>query len=306
MTGHRRAMKREIPFLFVAMALTVVLSACGSGVSQPTVEAKNPTELLTGSWYAMETENDQEINRIVLTLTPDRYIYHKAEYENGEIDFHERWSGEWTADETTITTTTVWWLPEDERVSAEQIYSDPVSYEKDYYFTDDGDVLYVHRWNREDARHYERFSRHPGLGDISGSYVFDDHFTTNNGDEWQVRWTYEITSDSFVEAFQSFLNGEQWERWRLAGELQVDRSNYYMFVSVTEVEQTFEGEPSAQLDRDDWVGHTVRLAYAPTAESDRIAISRVHNELTYDRDSNTWTDREDNPYGNYWVFAKRQ
>ena len=298
---------RKDTLLFLALVgLTVLLSSCSSGVSKPAPEERTPTELLIGSWYATETEVDvngnTKINKIVLTLTPDRYIYHVVEYtSDGEIEQDESvWrSGEWHADETTISTTTVLWDRDEER------YGDPQSAEKDYYFSDDKEALYVHRWLRDEARHYERFSAHPGLGDISGTYKFVDDFTADDYD-WHVERTFEITNDSFVEMLASERDGEPWVTWRLAGDLRYDRSNYYMFVSVTDVEHTIGGVPNKRLHREHFVGHILRLAYAPTAEPDSIALSLRTNEQSFDPDSNTWSDREDNPYGNYWVFAKRQ
>ena len=291
-----------IPF---SIGLAVLLSSCSGAVSKPAPAEKTPTELLTGSWYAMETEIDSEgnseTNKIVLTLTPERYIYHMVEYESdGDIESFHYWSGEWRANETVISTTTQWRIVDEER------YSDPVPYEKkNYYLSDNDDVLYVHRWINQEARHYERFVRHAGLGDISGTYVYR-HDRTIGSYDWRVEWTYEITNDSFVETRYSERNGELWEQWRLAGDLAFDRTNYHMLVLVTDVNQSFEGETSMHLDREQFVGHTLRFAYAPTAESDRIAISRMSNELSYDADSKTWSDREDYPYGNYWIFAKRQ
>ena len=303
-------MKKVILFVFTAVGFAVLLASCGSAVSEPAPEERTPTELLTGSWYAMEIEIDNESNRetnkVVLTLTPDRYIYHKVEYESdGNIEFRDYWSGEWEADETTITTTTVWWIPLSESVSEEERFSDPTSYEKNYYFTDDGDVVYVHRWNVEVPRHYERFVRHAGLGDITGTYVDERSYSTDDGDDVHDRWTYEISADSFVEQLHRERNGTE-IRWRLAGDVAYDRANYYMFVSVTEVEESIDGEPNMYLNPEQFVGHTLRFAYAPTAESDHIAMSRMWDEHDYDPDTNTWSDAEDTPYGWYWVFAKRQ
>ena len=143
------------------------------------------------------------------------------------------------ADETTITTTTQGW-PDD----ADGRWPDPVSSEKHYYFSDDSDVLYVHDWNVEHPRNYERFVRRPGLHDISGTYVF-----SRDTNDWEWQSSYEISAESFVEEFHSERNGVAYERWRLAGDLRYDRSNYYMFVSVTDVEQSLEGEPITGLDR---------------------------------------------------------
>ena len=200
------------------------------------------------------------------------------------------------ADETTITTTTQGW-PDD----ADGRWPDPVSSEKHYYFSDDSDVLYVHDWNVEHPRNYERFVRRPGLHDISGTYVF-----SRDTNDWEWQSSYEISADSFVYETVVYAresrSGAASEHFRLTGDLRLE--DYYMFMSVTGVEYAVDGEPSS--DSYSYIGQELRFAYAPTAEPDSIAISPFWNEMSYDESSKTWKDRQDNQYGNYWVFAKRQ
>ena len=295
---------KPIHAVFVPVVLAVLLSGCSGAVSssEPTADLDPATELI-GSWYRSETEIDsggrEEQNEIVLTLTSERYIYSVIEYdENGEFETHNsgNWSGEWTASDATIATTTKWW----DRDEAD--WSEVHTYEKSYTLNDD--VLQVDEWNQfdpEETPERETYTRHQGISDVTGTWL-QSWTGTVDGHAERLERTFEITASTFRGAREDYSDGMLVYDWYIEGSITVDYSLNYIHVEITDHEILEDGEPSKSVA---WTDHTVRYAFAPTSDPNKIAISRVSSEQYYDGEENAWKDRIIYPWGVYRI-AERQ
>lgn len=292
-----------------AFVLTVLLSGCSGAVTstatEPDPQAPDPAAQLIGSWHRSEIEinsrGQAERNEIVLTLTPNRYVYHVLEYdEDGEFEFSRYYSGGWIASDTTVTTETRWWDSE----AGE--WGDVKTYVKSY--TLNGDELQVDAWNQFDPDEMpqrETYARHPSIPDVTGTWSAS-WTGTNNGEETHWRYTWVITSSMFRADTVAIRadDGVVVQNWFIAGDVTIDYSLNYIHVKIKEHQLTLEDGEATQ-DRA-WTDHTVRYAFAPTADPKKIALSPPWEEQYFVSEENVWKDRIIYPWGSYSFLAERQ
>ena len=287
-------------FLISIFAVAVLLTGCRRSVGIQ--EEVDPATQLLGSWHRSETEIDshgnEERNEIVLTLTPERYIYHLTEYnEVGEFESATYWSGEWTATETIINTKTKWWN------RSEGEWSELVSYEKPYSL--DGEVLQVEEWNlfEDDSPAQETYTRYQGISDIIGTWLLRES-RESEGNVIHTELRFRITDSTFREEIKRFRDDELIMDWYIEGNVTIDYSRYYMHLETTGHEVIENGGEPFQNPH--FVpGQKFRYAFAPTFDPNKVAFSRFWGEHHYDGRNDEWIDHPVYPWGQYYTLYTR-
>ena len=265
----------------------------------------NPTLLGTWESEAGYWEYDDLLDRHVLvsklkrtlTFTENRYIiYNWAETGN---NWHH--SGTWAATDSSISKTAVAvrQYDDDGNVTIESR-----SFDKQYAWGAGGE-LFVMGWGGEDEDavdavrpEIERFTRveHP-LPPFVGVWLSESERELDDG-QTQVDRTTLTIGEEFTWSFDREVGGQVVLSWSVSGSLRHDASKLFLLVDVQDAVRTNQErfpDWSAQF-----IGHELRLAYAPTGVPGEIAISWWHWERSYDPDTNTWSaESEVYPYGRY-------
>ena len=253
---------------------------------------------LQGTWRVEYRDTHEEHGDIVeskaLTLTSTRAIDTSTIYDaSGDlVDYWTDATG-WSMSGTTITKT----FRDDDGAMQ--------SVDKEFVIV--GDFLAVHDWwDEEPTQSFQFLERihDPLPGGLAGTWngwCADDFPIC--GRELQP-WTFTF-GDSFSEEYQSPPSLEP-SIFRVTGSMQDDPGNYFVHVTWDDATVTVNGSPDPDFHASKHVGHQGRYAYAPTGIPGQLVFSTFGRERTYDEETLTWKENEDNPYGNYWMRLERQ
>ena len=168
----------------------------------------------------------------------------------------------------------------------------------------DGDtrnVLVVQTWESDDpGERYTKYTRVADPASLStpGTWTHErNDELDDDGHLIQERWTIVVDDDSFT--YNYVQNGGRYE-FEITGSWTHDTENKFALVLVEELMSTSE------RPRDYWVGQTLRFAYAPTSAPNAVRISTFWDEQSFNAVTTRWEDREDRPYGDYWLPLERQ
>ena len=255
---------------------------------------------LRGTWQRADFYDHDDFGRVkqtsVLTLTANRFIQNNVITDVTTDDLRHDWhdQGRWDATETSFTKT---FIPDGEEISVD----------KKYLLV--GDLLAIEPWWRDEPGiDFDVYTRvaDPLPGALAGVWEYED--TRDDHPKFGVvdqHWTYTFgEGDSFTEVYRETKSGTSDSFvFTMTGSRRHDHENYFMFVTVRSA--TVLGYDGTQRVPANWVGHTLRYAYAPAGTAGRLLVSTRGSELVFDEATEMWIDNPDHPYGDYWMRLER-
>lgn len=266
---------------------------------------------LQGTWqirYVWD-EDDGVMHEELKTLTfaGSRAIEHilKTVTRSGQAEVENEWDNSvgWSTAGSIITRTFI----DDEQQKR--------SVDKEYVLVDN--LLAVHDWTDEEVTNrfavYTRV-QDPLPGGLTGTWkgwnrwcepgdMFDesDEAEIISACRQRMPWTFSF-GETFTEQYLSLPGASPVVTFDLTGSWRQDPENHFVFVTVQEVAETTDGSP----EDFPWVGDELRYAYAPSGVPGQLVFSPFGSEREYDEATSTWKEREDRPYGGYWMRLERQ
>ena len=288
-TGLRSGM------MVLLVACVTILGSCSAATPKTTMapdeqgDAVDPT--LLGTW----TTTIGTI-KYTLTFTKNRWIEHGLRLlDDGTIDSQWASSGTWEVDGSTIARK---WMGHDDN---EQLVERSVG--KQYVWAGE-DVVFIHPWPDEHAEsRFWRYTRvrDPIPGSIIGTWGFEDPIVTEEGQSTGT-YTFTIDDNTFTEHYVE--SGATSEVWILTGSIRHVPEENFFFFTVTSV--TVDGVTTDELSTA-FVGHELRVAYAPTGIDNQVAFSYYYHELTYDETTDMWKTRHRfGSYGGFFFLRKTE
>ena len=294
----------------MAATLAIMLAGCKENVVTRTVtrEVDPPAPTIIGTWTTTEQHQDadgvlQGTSVVTLTFTKSRAIQVTLEKDAAgrEIDRGID-SYTWNATDTTVTRTRYAWDDENDRRMKE-----PTRLAKNYSFAD-GDTLFINPWRWSDPT--DAYWNHtrvdaPIQDLLSGTWVWDCPDC-----DWADRVTISFSGNLFTRTWAGTDDGKSL-RTRMEGSYNHDVENGFILLTISTRTYTENGVPVAGGETE-WVGHTLRMAYAPTERTDIIAVSPYVREQKWNQTTRTWdylssdvNDDDFEPYGDYHRLYKR-
>ena len=302
-------MKFRMTVLGAALGMLMVLlvaGGCKAAVSKPEPAPEpSPTPVptvhgvwsTTHRWYHDGRHLGMRVH--TLTFTSTRYIEridHVCDVSECPDDDGWTHSGTWSVSDTDSSVITRTFLEYDEDVLQHV--------EKEHYFVEGGDVLVMQWWhNDRDSTDFARYTRVPvpvpqpapsGAWSRSRSYEDDDGNTVN----WSETFTF---SSDDVLSLLAEVSGPDPFKLVISGTFVHDPENLFILWEV----ESLQTEPPLDEDADNLTGRTLRLAYAPTSDPNRMVVSPWWDEQDYDPVSMQWVDNVRHPFGAYDVVLER-
>ena len=289
----------------LAVAVAAVLAGCTQTVTRTVtrdVPRAVPTPSLIGTWTTTEQVDDDRVREdtrvFTLTFTKSRAIMTASIRDSGREFDRWREQDTWSATDTTVTRTWYAWDEENDRRMNE-----PTNFVKKYSFADEGDTLFLHPWlSDDDPTRYWRYTRvNNPIQDLLTS-TWESYYERPDGKNW--RYTISFSDNSFTWSDVT-TEGESVAQYLLEGSYVHDVENGFILVMITAFTYTQDGVQGEPPEREGFVGHTLRWAYAPTERPDIIAVSPYWREQKWNQATRTWEDRRDLsnrdfvPYGEY-------
>ena len=304
------ALTRIVTF---AIAAAAVLAGCTRTVTQTVtrdVVRPAPTPSLLGTWTGTEQVRDDNgvltgTHVYTLTFTKSRTIAVASVRDAAGREF-DRWRevGTWSATANTVTRT---WYGDDEN---DRRMSEPTHLAKNYAFADEGNVLLINPWfwtTATDGYWYNTRVKTPIQDLLTGTWEESRDLSDRN---W--RETITLSPDNSFTWRSVTTRGDIVRTELLEGPYVHDAENGFILVTITAVTYTRNGVPfEPEAGEGEFVGHTLRWAYAPTERADIIAVSSYWEEQKWNPTTRMWDDRSDLtgddfvPYGNYDRRYKR-
>ena len=257
--------------------------------------ADSQPSMLRGTWqqvHAWDDDEDGWIEQVrTLTFTGTRFIVDNARSSTDDGEFLFRWSDEggWADNGTSVTTIR---------------FEDGQEHSVDKQYVLAGDLLAINPWWDDNPnQRLEVFTRvqDPMPGGVLGSWTCEVTYTTRDGKEGHLSYSFTFGESSFVEDFDR--TGKTFD---LAGSPRYDDENNFIFVTVQQAALTLDGSTAEGFDLTEWIGHEIRYAWAPTGRPDQLVLSGYWRELEYDDGTKTWKEHEEYPYGSYYLLLGRQ
>ena len=299
-------MKFRMTVLGAALGMLMVLlvtGGCKAAVSKPEPEPVPPPTpaptvhgvwSTTSGWYRDDRHLGMRVH--TLTFTNTRYIERVDHVcDASECPDDDGWthSGTWSVSDTDSSVITRTFLDED-----------VLRYvEKKHYFVEGGDVLLMEWWDdNRDTTDFARYTRVPvpvpqpapsGAWSRSGSDEDDDGNTVN----WSETFTF--SSNNVLSSLTEVSGPDSFE-YVISGTFVHDPQNLFILWEV----ESFQTVPPVDAD-DLLTGRTLRLAYAPTSDPNRMVVSPWWEEQEYDPVSMQFEDNVRHPFGAYDVVLER-
>ena len=270
----------------------------------------NPT--LLGTWESVGVyhEHDNLLDdyvvagkkKLTLTFTENRYILIETPHDGDVVTAYWPSSGTWNP--TMDSSVTKTFVAERHRDDDGNWIIETRSFDKEYAWGAGGE-LFVKEWRGdwEDAGdaandRIERYTRvESPLPPLPGVWAWQAARERDDGQVQIDRATLTI-GEAFTFLFEREIGGDNVLSWSFSGSWRHDESRQFVFVDVQDVIHS-NPEVIARFSSR-WLGHEVRFAYAPAGIRGEIAISWPQEELSYDPDTNTWSESEGRPYGGYY------
>ena len=283
--------------MVLVIAFVTILGGCSSATPKAQAAPEEPGDAveptLLGTWTTTGghyNENDEHIGSIkyTLTFTKSRWIEHRlARLDDGTLDGQRATSGAWEVDGSTITRT---WLDYDD----EQLVEKSVG--KQYVWASE-DVVFIHQWPEDRAEtRFWRYTRvrDPIPGSIVGTWGFEQPINREEGQSTGV-YTFTIDENTFTEHYVE--SGTTSEVWILRGSIRhvPDENQFHFTVNSGTANGIITDELSTMF-----IGHELRVAFAPTGIENQVAFSYYYHELKYDSTTDMWVNRH--KYGSYGRF----
>ena len=259
----------------------------------------------TRIWYYDEEEELVATVVETLTFTNSRYIVNQSYYRpDGSYGGHYEESGTWTASDDTVTKT--WYHDDDDDGETPEVLT---TNDRDYVLSDEGNTLLVPQWTDNPDERLTKYVRAPTPDRLTliGTWTGGGTGENNDGEfTWEMKLTF--SEDGSFNFLQSRTQVDEYGTlW--TGSFTVDPENLYIMTTFESVTSTMNGvvtssEIPPELETRYFV-HTLRWAFAPTGDANRIVVSTYWEEQDYNVAMDEWVDRIDRPYGNYWLTVSK-
>ena len=169
-----------------------------------------------------------------------------------------------------------------------------------------GDLLAINPWGADDPLdELDVFIRvkDPLPGGVLGSWTCEDELPWV-AEGAHANWIFTFGESSFTDDYR--MSRPRRDTFYFTGSARYDDEAGFVFVTGQQVAQTIDGSADEEFDSAQYEGQVLRYAYAPTGNPDEIILSPAGSELTYDRETSTWTENQDHPYGDYFFKLGRK